>query len=60
MNNDWRLLPITEKQINRIINLQKNSDRCLPKFQGGTRGEAEDYLSEYSESDIEIFKIPKR
>lgn len=52
-------MPITEKQIDKIIELQKKSESDLPPFRGGTRGEANDYIKEYETPNIEIFKIQK-
>ena len=58
--DNWRILPITEKQINKIIEIQNQSEISLPPFKGGTRGEASDYIEEYGKPKIEIFEIPKR
>ncbi len=49
---------ITEEQIDKIIELQTNSYRTLPAFQGGTWEEAQAYIQKYDTS-YQNFKVVK-
>ena len=41
----WRDKPITDKQMNFIIEMNEHSEFPLPLFVGKTRGEASDYIN---------------
>jgi len=45
---NWKDKEITEKQKNYIIAMIEHSEYPLPPFIGTTRGQASDYINEYS------------
>ena len=56
--NDWRNDPITQKQKDLIEEMQEFSYYPLPKFEGKTKGEASDYISEYGKLAHENVNSP--
>ena len=54
----WRDDPITEKQKKYIEDIQEFSGYTLLPFKGTTKGEAADYISEYSELAHEDVNSP--
>ena len=55
----WRNDPITEKQLNYIVQMQEdagiNGAIPLPPFTGKTKGEASDYISENQNKVFDSF-----
>ena len=45
--SDWKEKPVTEKQMNLIAEMMEFAEFPIPKFNGKTRGEASDYISNY-------------
>lgn len=43
----WRDDPVTEKQLNLIIEMNEFSEWPLPAFTGTTKGEACDYINKW-------------
>ena len=52
---DWRNDLATEKQLAYIREMQEFSDFPLPRFTGSTKGEASDYIDEWSRLAHEAF-----
>ena len=54
---DWRSDPATEKQLAYIEEMQEFSDFPIPRFTGITKGEASDYIDQYSRIAHEKFEF---
>lgn len=54
---DWRNEPATERQLAYIAEMQEFSEFHIPAFIGKTKGEASDYINQYSKTAHEVFDV---
>lgn len=55
LNHNWRNDPATEKQLTYIQEMQEFSVFSIPRFTGTTKGEASDYIAQWSRRAHEGF-----